>query len=157
MSQKAVETKRQTLPSEPASELKSLAILIGRWNTDIKFKSDPDNQGNGWVTYEWMDGGFFIIEHFANNFKKEESHRGISIIGYDNQTQACVSRFFDNHGNFRTYKLSIKDGVFTITGDRERYTGKINDGGNTITGAWEQSTDGKSWQYLCDTTQTRIK
>ncbi len=102
-----------------------------------------------------MEGGFFIIERFEQTFTKEKAHKGISIIGNDHESQTCLSHFFDSHGNTRTYKLSIVDGIFTITGEWERYTGKISADGNTITGTWEQSKDGSEWEYLCDVKQTR--
>jgi hypothetical protein len=158
MSQKAVEMKTPSpeQPTKPAPELKSMEVLIGKWNNEIQFKSDPDNEGTGWVTYEWMEGGFFIVEHFEQTFKKERAHKGISIIDYDRQSQTCLSHFFDSHGNIRTYKLSIRDGVFMITGAWERYKGEISEDGDTITGTWEQAKDGSNWEYLCDVKQTRF-
>jgi hypothetical protein len=158
MSQKAVRTKnpQPKQPTKPAPELQSLEVLIGKWNNAIEFKSDPDNTGTGSVTYEWMEGQFFIVERFEHTFKKEGAHKGLSIIGYDNEKQSCLSHFFDNHGNIRTYKLSIRDGAFTINGEWERYTGEVSEDGNTITGTWEQSKDGSTWEYLCDVKQTRL-
>jgi hypothetical protein len=159
MSQKAVKKRTHSpeQPTRPAPELKSLEVLIGKWKNDIEFKSDPENGGTGAVTYEWMEGGFFIVERFEQTFKKEGAHKGLSIIGYDNESQTCLSHFFDNHGNLRTYKLSIRDTVFTVTGEWERYKGKISEDGDTITGTWEKSKDGSNWQYLCDAKQTRLK
>lgn len=158
MSQKAVESKSQApeQPAKPAPELKSLAVLIGKWSTDIEFNNAPDNRGTGTVTYEWMEGGFFLVEHFEHNFTKEGAHKGLSIIGFDGEGQSCVSHFFDNHGNKRLYKVSIEDRAFKINGQWERYSGEISDDGNTITGTWEQAKDGSNWQYLCDTKQTRM-
>jgi hypothetical protein len=159
MAQKAVETKTKApeKPSKPSAELQNLEVLIGRWNNDITFKSDPHNKGTGSGRFEWMDGRFFIVEHFEQDFKKEGTHKGISIIGFDYDSQSCISHFFDNHGNMRTYKMEIKDRIFTITGDWERYRGEISEDGNTITGTWEISKDGENWQYLCDSKQTRLK
>src|SRR5689334_17284581 len=129
MAQKAVKTKTPApeQPAKPAPELKSLGVLIGEWKHDIEFKNAPDNGGTGSVTYEWLEGGFFIVERFEQTFKKEGAHKGISIIGYDQDNKTCLSHFFDNHGNLRTYRLSIKDGVFTVAGEWERYTGKISE------------------------------
>jgi hypothetical protein len=158
MPQKAVKTKTQApeQPSRPAAELKNLEVLIGKWRIDIEFKNAQDNGGTGSVTYEWLEGGFFIVEHFEQNFAKEGQHKGISIISYDNESQACLSDFFDNHGNRRAYKLSIENGTFKITGQWERFTGEISEDRNTITGTWEQAKDGSNWQYLCDVKQTRL-
>ena len=158
MSQKAVETKVKApeQQSKPATQLKSLEVLVGKWKNDIEFKNAPQNQGTGLVIYEWMEGGFFLVERFEQNFTKEGLHKGISVIGYDNESQSCLSHFFDNHGNERTYSLSIENGVFKITGQWERYKGEISDDGNTITGTWEQAKDGANWQYLCDSKQTRL-
>jgi hypothetical protein len=158
MPQKATKTKTQAPkpPSSPAPELTSLEVLIGKWRNEIQFKSNPDNSGTGSVSYEWMEGGFFLVEHFEQTFKKEGKHKGISITGYDSESQTCLSHFFDNHGNIRFYKLRIEARIFTITGEWERYKGEISEDGNTITGTWEQSKDGANWQYMCDVKQTRL-
>jgi hypothetical protein len=60
---------------EPYPGLKSLDKLVGTWKV-----SGPDIEGQ--VTYEWMDGGFFLVQqvdfvHSGHNVK------GIEIIGYE--------------------------------------------------------------------------
>jgi hypothetical protein len=158
MSQKAVETKTQgpEPPTKPAPELKSLEVLVGKWRNDLEFKNNPENKGTGSITYEWLDGGFFLTHRFDQTFTKEGPHRGISIIGYDEESQSCLSHFFDNQGNSREYRTSIQNGIFKFTGQWERYTGEFSEDKNTITGTWEYSEDGVNWQYLCDATQTRL-
>jgi hypothetical protein len=158
MPEKAVKTKVQApeQPSRPAPELKRLETLIGKWKNDIEFKNDPDNSGTGSVTYEWMEGRFFIVERFEQRFAKEGTHQGISIIGYDGESRACLSHFFDNHGNIREYRLTIEDRQFKVSGPWERFTGEISKDESRITGTWELSKDGSNWQYLCDSTLTRL-
>jgi len=142
--------------SKPAPELMSLEVLIGNWRNDLEFKNNPENKGTGSITYEWLEGGFFLIHRFDQIFTKEGSHKGISIISYDKESQSCVSHFFDNQGNKREYKVSIQNDIFKFTGPWERYTGEFSEDKNTITGTWEYSKDSVNWQYLCYAKQTRL-
>jgi hypothetical protein len=155
MSQKAVETKKQ--PPKLAPELKSLEVLVGDWKEETKFKNDPENSGTGRASFEWMDGGFFLIWRFEAEYKKHGMHKGICVIGYDDISRNCVGQFFDNLGYARTYQVSVKDGVLKIAGDFERFTAKFGEDGKTLTGTWEQSSDGSNWKYLCDVKQTKLK
>ena len=62
----------QTL--QPYPGLKSLNKLVGTWHV-----SGPDIKGE--VTFEWMEGGFFLIQHvdFVHDGRPV---KGMEIIGY---------------------------------------------------------------------------
>jgi hypothetical protein len=45
------------LPKTPNPALKKLERLVGTWRI-----SGPDVEGE--VTFEWMESGFFLIQHF---------------------------------------------------------------------------------------------
>ena len=155
MAQQAIETK--ITPTEPVEGLRSLDVLVGKWNVTLEFKSDPANRGTGWESYEWMDGGFFLVGRFDRTFSKEKSHTGMTIFGADVTGKNCLGHFFDNQGNSRIYDVSLRDGVFKLTGKWERYSGQVSEDGTTISGTWEQSKDGIDWEYLCDITQTKAE
>jgi hypothetical protein len=58
-------------PPKPNPALKSRDVLVGMWNV-----SGPDIQGQ--VTFEWMEGGFFLVqrvnlEHDGHKIKGIES------------------------------------------------------------------------------------
>ena len=60
---------------EPYPGLRSLDKLVGTWRV-----SGPDVKGR--VIFEWMDGGFFLMQHvdFVHSGHKV---KGIEIIGYE--------------------------------------------------------------------------
>ncbi len=45
----------------PSTDLRSLDRLVGTWKV-----SDPSGKGaiDGEVTYQWLDGGFFLMQQF---------------------------------------------------------------------------------------------
>ena len=126
----------------PNPALKSFDKLVGTWNV-----SDPSGKGeiNGQVTFEWMEGGFFFVQHFDLDHNGHKI-KGIEIIGYgrnwDGTSSAdCTSHMFDNEGNGFTYTWDISDDILTIWGGErgspDHFTGKFSDDGNKVTGAWE--------------------
>ena len=62
-----IQTGYQSSQSNPA--LKKLDKLVGTW--------EVSGGAQGKVTYEWMEGGFFLIQHVDLN-----DNKGMEIIGY---------------------------------------------------------------------------
>lgn len=126
-------------PRRPDPMLRRLDILVGTW--DIKGReSGLDGEINGHVTFEWMEGGFFLIQHVDIDHKGQKI-RGIEIIGYDDSTGAFTSHFFDNMGNISEYVWEVSRNTLTIwggyVGSPARLKGKFGDSGNTIIGSWK--------------------
>lgn len=140
--------KNQTTSPEPDAQapqtpqpypgLKSLDRLVGTWKV-----SGPDIAGQ--VTFEWLEGGFFLLQHvdFVHGGHKI---RGVEIIGYQREFGATEpsanikSRWFDNEGNTFDYTYEVNDDTLTIWGGEKGspayYQGKWSDDGNTNAGAW---------------------
>lgn len=59
--------------AEPNPDLRSLDPLIGTW------KLSGDAQGE--TKYEWVEGGFFMIQHF-DLVHAGRQHKGLEIIGH---------------------------------------------------------------------------
>ena len=118
--------------SQPNPELKKLNKLIGTWKVS--------GGAEGQVTYKWMEGDFFLIQHVDLN-----DNKGIEIIGYGRSWEGiespdCVSHYFDNKGNLFTYVYELEDDILTIWGGQRGspayYKGKFSEDGNTLTGSW---------------------
>ena len=61
-------------PPEPSSDLNNLgAKLVGTW--------EMSGEVSGTVTYEWMEGGFFLIQH-VDLEQYGRRIKGIEIIGH---------------------------------------------------------------------------
>ena len=139
--------KNQTTSPEPDAQapqtpqpypgLKSLDRLVGTW------KVSGDAQGQ--VRFEWMEGGFFLIQH-VDLEQGGQKTKGIEIIGYDRgfgvtePSKNIKSHWFDNMGDTFDYTYEVNNKTLTIWGGEKGspayYKGKWSDDGNTNTGAW---------------------
>jgi hypothetical protein len=121
----------------PAADLQALgARLVGAWRVS--------GGTEGTVRYEWMDGGFFLIQHVELE-QYGQQIKGIEIIGHlrpfgEAPGEAIVSRFYDNTGNTLDYVYELEGDTLTIWGGEKGspayYKGTISADGNTMTGEW---------------------
>ncbi len=137
----------------PNPDLKSLDRLVGTWKV-----SGPDIDGQ--VIYEWMEGGFFLLQHF-DFVHYGNKVKGIEVIGHEQEFGAepsadIKSRIYDTAGNTFTYVYDLDGDTLTIWGGEKGspayYRGTWSDDGNTNAGAWVYPGGGGY-----DSTMTRIK
>jgi hypothetical protein len=141
-----VQANRQ--PSKPNHDLKSLDRLVGTWKVS--------GGAQGQVTWEWMEGGFFLIQHVDL-----EQVKGIEIIGHEQKWQAkpsqdIKSRFYDIGGDTIDYVYEL-EGVTLMIWNGEKsspnyFKGEFSNDGNTMTGRWVYP-DGGGYEA----TLTRVK
>jgi hypothetical protein len=147
-------TGAQTERTAPNRALKRLEALVGKW--DWKGRSESGTfKATGWTTFEWLEGGFFLVERWRLSAGPGEN-TGIAIAGYDDPHQTCVAHYFDNEGRFDTYEIDLRDRSLKITWALYRFDGTLSTDGNTISGTWEQSSDGSCWEYWYDLEMTKI-
>ena len=120
-------------PLTPSPALRSLDRLIGTWKV-----SGPGLDGQ--VTFEWMEGGFFLMQHVQLN-QGDQKTQGIEIIGYDQESNSLKSHYFGSDGSILEYTWNVSDDTLTIwfgTSDSPAfYRGRFSADGNTNSGAWE--------------------
>ncbi|MBA3390715.1 MAG: DUF1579 family protein [Actinomycetota bacterium] len=132
-------------PAEPNPALDRLDVMVGTWDLRGR-ESGPDGDIHGQVVFEWMEGGFYLvqrvdIEHIGRRIK------GVEYIGYDEFNENLKSYFFGNTGPgpfggvALEYVWEVSDDTLTIwggfVGSPASFKGKFSDDGNTITGGWE--------------------
>jgi hypothetical protein len=93
-------------PAEPNPALGSLDRLVGTWNV-----YSPEVGGR--VTFEWMEGGFFLMQHVDLDHGGSRI-RGIEIIGYDEESESLKSHYFGNSGGILEYTYELRDDTLTI-------------------------------------------
>jgi hypothetical protein len=122
--------------STPDSDLKSLDRLIGTW------KSTGGAEGT--IRFEWMEGGFFLIQH-VNLEQYGMKVTGIEIIGHlrpfgEGPSTEIRSRFYDAMGNTLDYVYELKKDTLMIWGGEKGspayYEGKFSDDGDAFAGEW---------------------
>jgi hypothetical protein len=123
-------------PPEPPPDLKGLDRLVGTW--------EVSGGAQGRVAYEWMEGGFFLIQH-VDLEQQGQRIKGIEIIGHERQfgaepSEEIKSRFYDNMGNTLDYVYELEGDTLTIWGGERGspayYRGTFGGDGDTLSGAW---------------------
>jgi hypothetical protein len=123
-------------PPQPSPSLKNLDRLVGTW--------EMSGNVQGRVTFEWMEGGFFLIqyvdlEHHGQRIK------GIEIIGHERPFRAepsenIKSRFYSNMGDTLDYVYELEGDNLTIWGGEKGSPaygkGTFSEDGNTGSGQW---------------------
>ncbi len=125
--------------------LASFDELIGSWATEA---THPQFDGvvPGNTTFEWLDGGHFIIERSHNDH--ELFPDAISIIGAPEAGGGLVMEYFDSRGVRRTYGVSLKDGVLRIWRNdptfAQRFSATV--GRDSFEGQWQLARTPGGWQ-----------
>lgn len=152
-------TSNRALPSIPGPQHQRLGVFVGKWTTQGRTKATPSAPAAeivGTDTYEWLEGGFFLV-HRVDVRMGAEQVKGLEIIAYDASSETYRTHAFDSQGTYGTYQATVHDGVWTFMGALERATVVLSDAGNTMTIQWERSTDGLSWLPWMDVTLTKAK
>jgi hypothetical protein len=126
-----------TQQPEPAANLKALDRLVGTW--------EVTGGVQGRVVYEWLEGGFFLLQRVDLRQQDGQPIKGIEIIGHERPFGAepspeVKSRFYDSLGNTLDYVYELDGDVLTIWGGEKGspayYKGTFSQDGNSCSGAW---------------------
>lgn len=121
---------------EPSAALKALDRLTGAWTIT--------GGAEGTVRYEWMPGGFFLLQH-VDLTQFGQPVTGLEVIGnlrpFGEPAGAdVVSRFYDSTGNTLDYVYELTGDKLIIWGGAKGspayYEGTFSADGATVTGAW---------------------
>ncbi|MEW2375236.1 hypothetical protein AB0883_03900 [Micromonospora sp. NPDC047812] len=121
---------------QPSADLTALDRLVGTWAVT--------GGAEGTVTYEWMEGRFFLLQRVAlTQFGQPVT--GLEVIGnlrpFGEPAGAdVVSRFYDSTGNTLDYVYELTGDKLTIWGGAKGspayYEGTFSADGATVTGEW---------------------
>jgi hypothetical protein len=127
---------------EQNPDLKGLDRLVGTW--------EVSGGAQGKATYEWMEGGFFLVQR-VDLEQYGQRVKGIEIIGHERPfgaepSQDIKSRFYDNSGNTLDYVYELEGDTLTIWGGERGspayFKGTFSDDGDTVSGGWVYPDDG---------------
>ena len=124
-------------PPEPSSDLKNLGErLVGTW--------EISGEVSGTVTFEWMEGSFFLIQH-VDLEQYGQRIKGLEIIGHERPfgaepSEDIKSRFYANMGHTLDYVYELEEDTLTIWGGEKgspAYAkGTFSDDGDTLSSEW---------------------
>lgn len=136
---------------QPNPDLKSLERLIGMWKVS--------GEAEGQIKFEWIEGGFFLMQHF-DLLHGGRKIKGVEMIGHEQNFGAAPSpdiksRIYDNEGNTFAYVYELEGDTLIIWGGEKGspsyYKGTFSSDSNTLTGGWVWPGGGYT------TTTTRVK
>ncbi|TAH52759.1 MAG: hypothetical protein EYC68_05940 [Chloroflexota bacterium] len=121
---------------KPNPDLEPLGRLIGTWKQSGGIAGE--------ITYEWMEGGFFLIQRVDLD---HDGHKikGMEIIGHlqtfgEEPSTDIKSRFYGSGGETFDYVYEAEGDTLTIWGGEKGspayYKGQFSKDGNTLTGSW---------------------
>ena len=129
-----ITTAQQPEPSDKIRELGER--MVGTWRLS--------GGVTGTVRYEWLEGGFFLLQH-VDLEQYGMRIRGLEVIGHEHpfggeQSEDIKSRFYDNQGNTLDYVYELDGDTLTIWGGekgspayaRSNYSAD----GTSSSGAW---------------------
>jgi hypothetical protein len=129
----AIGNEQMTQQAQPNRDLQILGRLVGTWTVS--------GEAEGTVTYEWTEGGFFLLQHVDLG-----GNRGLEVIGheskYGEEPSADIrSRYYGfSEGETLDYTYEIVGDTLTIwmgeRGSPAYYEGTFDDAGDVLTGAW---------------------
>jgi hypothetical protein len=119
--------------------------LIGSWATEATHPS-VDAVVPGEITFEWLEGGRFIVQRSRNDH--ELFPDAIGVIGAPESGDGLVLEYFDSRGVRRTYGTSLEDGVLRFWRDHpgfdQRFSATL--GADAFDGLWQVAETPGDWK-----------
>jgi hypothetical protein len=119
--------------------------LTGRWEIELVHPL-VDGVAHGTSTFEWLDGGRFLIQRSSNDH--ELLPDSIAVIGPFDVDDEPVLEYFDSRGVRRTYGVSLEDGVLRMWRDApgfdQRFSASL--GEDSFEGQWQLAETPGDWR-----------
>ena len=146
-------------PSSKNSALDALGILIGDWDTEISlFKADPTARFRGQASFQWLEGGAFVLQHAQ--IPNSDFPSVTAVIGPDDAAGTYCMLYSDSRGVSRIYQMILSENDLKLRRDfpgfSQRFTATFSENKNILSGSWEASNDGTNWEHDFNIKYTKI-
>ena len=87
----------------PAPELRILAPLVGTWEAEERTRDSiigPGGPVRNRETFEWLDGGYFLVQTYETVFGDEPAQIGVNYWRFDQDDGRFRIIFFSNNGPY---------------------------------------------------------
>lgn len=157
-----------TPPRDP--ELKRLEPLLGTWRSEEHTRDSvlgPGVQVVSDESFEWLDGGHFMVSIYDTKFGDEPAQKGVNYWGYDAGAGRFRIVFFSNNGPYtedgNRYEGVVDDGTLTFEGPA-RFQYRLDDSGKvrvnedgSISVAWWLRDQNGEWQPWMDNRFSKVE
>src|SRR5262245_6539397 len=99
-------TRAQQQSPELNPALEPLAVFIGDWDVELKFPSDPPGTARGSASFEWLEGGAFLIYRLGD--RAAGPPFAIHVISRDDVAETYALLYCDDRGVSRIYQMSFE-------------------------------------------------
>ena len=133
--------------------LARLDAFIGEWHIEARFPDGDAGGMAGRAVFEWTLDRQFVLQR--TGAEHPDAPSGLMIIAAEDNGEQYVQHYFDSRGVVRVYRMTFRDGLWTLAretpdftplGFAQRYTGTFSEDGRSISGRWERSHDGSTWE-----------
>jgi hypothetical protein len=139
-------------PRKRGAEYERLDVFCGTWTSEGTLGAASPSPGARTTTraeYDWLPGGFFLQHRGSMRFG-EQSLESIATLGFDPATRSYRLHQFDDLGYARIYAGHVNGDVWTFNGVYERVTYTFSRDSTELLIVWEQTSDGRKWDMLCE-------
>ena len=153
----------------PDPQLRRLEPLLGTWRSEGQTRASilgPGVPVTSTETFDWLDGGYFLVSTYETTFGDEPTQTGVNYWGYDADSQRFQIIFFSNNGPYtedgNRYYGEVEGQTLTFEGPaRFQYAlgpdGQIAlDDEGRVTVAWWLRDEHGAWQPWMTNVFTRI-
>ena len=134
--------------ADPRAKLEPFQALIGKWAIEMTHPMLEDAAVRGRATYEWLEGGRFLIQRAAN--EHPDIPDSLSVIGVMEGESDVSMQYFDSRGVHRVYAIGFDGRELTLERDApgfaQRGTAKLSDDGSTLAGVWQLNEDDQGYR-----------
>ena len=129
------------------------AVMVGIWKTR-EGASMPAVEFSGTDSYEWLQGGFFLL-HRVDVLMGDRRVIGVETIWFDPARRCYRTHFVDVEGQTSTYEAQLDGREWTLASLADRFAGHFSEDWATISGRWERTVGDADWEPWMDVTLTR--
>ena len=134
--------------ADPRAKLEPFQALIGEWSIEMTHPMLEDAVVRGWATYEWLEGGRFLIQRASN--EHPDIPDSLSVIGVMEGEDGLSMQYFDSRGVHRVYAIGFDGRELTLERDApgfaQRGSAELSDDGSTLAGVWQLNEDEQGYR-----------
>lgn len=134
--------------ADPRAKLEPFQALIGEWTIEMTHPMLEDTVVRGRATYEWLEGGRFLIQRAVNDHP--DFPDSLCVIGVMEGENDLSMQYFDSRGVHRVYAIGFDGRELTLERDApgfaQRGSAKLSDDGSTLAGVWQLNEDDQGYR-----------